>query len=75
MKVLCSPTNVIRQLRNDNPPHTQCFSKTVAQVTSEMQELTTTDLTGHTDELLYSDVVYLNTVGDDTTSHKNATTT
>ena len=54
---------------------TQCLSKTVAQVTSEMQELTTTDLTDHTDELLYSDVVYLNTVGDDTTSHKNATTT
>ena len=40
-----------------------------------MQELTTTDQTDHTDELLYSDVVYLNTVGDDTTSHKNATTT
>ena len=54
---------------------TQCLSKTVAQVTSEMQELTTTDLTDHTDELLYSDVVYLNTVGDDTTFHKNATTT
>ena len=54
---------------------TQCLSKTVAQVTSEMQELTTTDLTDHTDELLYSDIVYLNTVGDDTTSHKNATTT
>ena len=29
---------------------TQFLSKTVAQVTSEMQELTTTDLTDHTDE-------------------------
>ena len=54
---------------------TQCLSKTVAQVTSEMQELTTTDQNDHTEELLYSDVVYLNTVGDDTTSQKNATTT
>ena len=50
-------------------------SQRQSQVTSEMQELTTTDLTDHTDELLYSDVVYLNTVGDDTTPHKNATTT
>ena len=40
-----------------------------------MHELTTTDVTDHTDEVLYSDVVYLNTVGDDTTSHKNVTTT
>ena len=35
----------------------------------------TADQNDHTEELLYSDVVYLNTVGDDTTSQKNATIT
>ena len=43
--------------------------------TVSLKDSCTSDLTEHTDELLYSDVVHLNTVGDDTTSHKNATTT
>jgi len=39
-----------------------------------MQELAVTDPDHHTDELTYSDTVSLNTVGDDSTTEQNSTT-
>ena len=39
-----------------------------------MQELPVTDPDHHTDELTYSDVVYLNTVGGDSATEQNSTT-
>ena len=48
--------------------------KTVAELTTEVQELTVNDPDHHTDELTFSDVVYLNTVGGDSATEQNSTT-
>ena len=52
----------------------QCLSKTVAELTTEVQDLTVTDPDHHTDKLTFSDVVYLNTVGGDSATEQNSTT-
>ena len=52
----------------------QCLSKTVAELTTEVQELTVNDPDHHTDEPTFSNVVYLNTVGGDSATEQNSTT-